>query len=218
MATEPQTEPPPAHSRPGMLLFWSALAAAALAVTAAALVSRFGPHPAPYRRYVSPPLPDGTRFTFRYPASLGSPHVTTTHPVTQGGRLFVLDVTVSRPPDPRRRYPFLRPLFPANDPEEVQMSIADDPLPGARPTPHSAGTVTKAAGSPPDRFVRSSTEEGEESYGSHEVDLRNFRTDVECELVHMYLGPGARQGFDRHDAAIASSFQALPPGTPVPVP
>jgi hypothetical protein len=46
---------------------------AELIVASGAVIAHPASRPDAYRRYVSPPLPDGTRLTFRYPASLGRP-------------------------------------------------------------------------------------------------------------------------------------------------
>lgn len=60
--------PTPANRRRREALLWLSLVAILLLA-----LPLFAPQPAPrasYTRYVSPPLPDGTRFTFLYPSDL----------------------------------------------------------------------------------------------------------------------------------------------------
>jgi len=146
--------------------------------------------PPSYRRFVSPPLPDGSRYTFLYPAHLenmaqgagGSPEVRSSVSVyTANQSLSEWDVL-------RKRVGFRVP---------------------------SPGENVTVVVIPLKRAPRSSDRRSQRLAGGgrlrHNEYLIDARTKTQLNLYHDCPADAAAQ-FDAHNPTIVRSFQLLPPG------
>ena len=167
-----------------------------VAMIIAALLT-YNSRPPQFRRFVSQPLPDGTRYTFLYPAHLdrvnegggGSPEVTHSVNVTKGSwkNEVARDWARTRlglnlPPD---REIVTAVVIPINS-----TKVAD--------------SRSDARGSDGDRLW-------------HNEFLVDARTKTKFALYH-HCPKLAKAQFEASNPTIAKSFQVLPPGAAPPMP
>lgn len=152
-----------------------------------------------YRRFVSKPLPDGTRYTFLYPEYLtnisengkgASPSVTAT---------VNISTRFSAQPVMNRFLSWLH-MAPSATSDRVSALVI----------PHRGGPLLKQA--------RHSKEHGGGAvWFSHAETIDDERTQTQFVLAYMCDGDREDQ-YKSHHLAVASSFRVLPPGAPEPNP
>ena len=206
---------------------------AALAALLAALLAASAWHGDPrtgYRRYVSPPLPDGTRDTFLYPARLDLVETDAEHGrrgrastslgvcfATPHGLLGAVGGLVTRSGQPRLRGFWMRSawvqLALRND-EEVQTVLTDDP------SAFSAFVSEYHTLARDGRYMRAEKVDVGDTGGmdQHRVLVTGRASGERYYLVHLGLGPQGGSDFGGDDAVIARSFRVLPPGAAPPSP
>ncbi len=176
------------------------LPAVAVVLVVAAAVA---PRPAPatsYRRYVSPPLPDGVRYTFLYPSTLDkvSSHIM---PPSYKGKYLQL-VVISK-----KESRFLSVALWQNwfKPEAEFVSVLIE-KPATRP------------------LKSSRLEEHSATYGQgmhmaqieHTVSVDDPRAHEHFRFWH--ASDFGTASFKQHDQVVTNSFRVLLPGDPVPAP
>jgi hypothetical protein len=182
----------PRHLTRAVLVVAAVLVLAALVAGGLALLRR----PAGYARYVSAPQPDGSRFTFLYPAHLKT---------VAAGRGASPDVSVSAtaynqsldpaPWDGVRRWLGMPVPAPGESVTVVVM-----------PLQHLSGGQR--------RYSRRPVNPLELRHNEYLVDAR-----TRSRLILMHSCPPAAPGqFEAHNQVIAPSLEVLPPGAPVPAP
>ena len=172
---------------------------AAIMFVAAIVVSivTYNYRPPQFRRFVSQPLSDGTRYTFLYPAHLDR--------VTEGGGGspdVTHSVTVSKKD---------RSNEAARDWIRTRLSLA---------VPPDAETVTVVVVPQKTRHVADSRSDERWARGGelrHNEYLVDSRTRTQYSLYHS-CPDTAKAQFAAHSPTIARSLQVLPPGSAPPVP
>jgi hypothetical protein len=152
--------------------------------------------PPRYRRFISQPLPDGTRYTFLYPSHLqnlrengpgASPNVTSSVAVsTQNQSLSQWDLL-------RRRLG-----LPVTSPAE-SVHVVVIPLKKRVQNSRTSGRWTKG------------------DIRRHNEHITDARTRTQFSLYHNCPRDAVAQ-FERHNQIIRRSFRVLPPGDDVPIP
>jgi len=154
--------------------------------------------PSAYRRYVSPPLPDGTRYTLLYPATL--------EPTNWTPR----SVNFHKPEE----------TFAASVVKIVPLLL------GARPAPERSEYLTVLHGPLKDREsgLPDSRQEVElvggagRHHGSRAVHIVDARARARFVLHHVISGQANDPRAIRVGPAVARSFRVLPPGATAPRP
>lgn len=168
-------------------------------VTVAALV----PRPAPvtsYRRYVSPPLPDGVRCTFLYPSTLD--HILSySFSGHYKGKLVQL----------------------------ASVSKEESRWPGAslwhnwfKPEGEFVNVVVEKPTTKPLKSSRLEERREKHGAGAYEVEIEHTIT-VDDPRAHEHFrfwhaSDFGTDSFKQHDSTVTSSFRILMPGDPVPSP
>jgi hypothetical protein len=165
-------------------------------VTFAGLAASLNARQVRVRRYVSPPLPDGTRYTFLYPLWDRWPY---TFASPQG-----IDVEGSCPRDEAgwlietwdtffhdRDYP--------NYPEGLSVQVLPPDMVTENKRYETAG-------------IRNA------SLFHHSVTIKDARSRRRFILTHSSFPWYREEYFDRSDPTVIQSFRVLVPGEPVPVP
>jgi hypothetical protein len=181
------------------------IAAAAFVIFGIVVVWLLRPPPT-YRRYVSPPLPDGTRYTFLYPRyyrySLGEKELGQPSNTLQMVRLTTIDPAKGPPAEPLlyRLMPHqLRWLLPWSD----QNGLGDITV-MVGPAPLHSGRVLSGR-------KDSSWNQAPEHH--HDITITDAHSGLKLTMYSMQTIPAH---FAREDPVIAGSFRVLPPGTQVP--
>lgn len=197
--------PTPANRRRREALLWLSLVAILLLA-----LPLFAPQPAPrasYTRYVSPPLPDGTRFTFLYPSDLAleknarmptgsSVQFSTPSPTLASSNFLLTEAAILRDTQPR---------------EAVSVMVM--PRKGWKSYPKMNLMNF------PKMNLRRDYQRVEQyrllsllhKVGNHGLDLYDARTQTWFLLD--YSGTIKSGHYAAHNAAVIQSFRILPPGT-----
>ena len=164
-----------------------------------------------YRRYAGPLLPDGSRVTFLYPASVSKVEV------TPANQWFVQVVQIARPTVMNRgeaiwyKLPFVKSSSLVRD-VGVTVSVMNisDIYRGHQPVPNGR-TQTHWIGQTP---VYNS------AYPVYvdEVDVLDAGKTRQYAFQYSHIGNPGTAEFEAHKAKIVNSFQVLPPGAAVPTP
>jgi hypothetical protein len=167
--------------------------------------------PSPYRRFVSAPLTDGTRYTFLYPRSLGTPDTDlNTLPDYGGGDSECPCVQLRESAGPAEKLVgLLSHEYLARDIMVVVRGSKTIPLTAA-----SGWRVTARDG----RYIRSEKTDPDLFMGAYYVSVLDSRTSTSCDFEYQYYGYDSnrrRFHLDREDAMVLESFRVLPPGAPV---
>ncbi len=167
------------------------------------------PKPAPpeFRRYVGPPLPDGSRVTFLYPASANQIVSTNTPPPGP----IIQDVQMVKPPEPLQAIlgllPSWRRAHPTND---LTIGALVRKVPARVPVINGRAVTRKR--------IQQTIKSQKDIYIESVVDT-NAKTRTECDFNYSYLASSAPSpAFVKREATITNSFQVLPPGVAVPAP
>lgn len=178
----------PFRSRPMIV------AAVALALLSATFYLAWRSAPAPYKRFVSKPLPDGTRYTFLYPSWMYPPpeppaddvYVDGSHRIDKFVRAMLWRIGV------RTRAQTLRPARTTG----IYVAYRRAPIKA------DARRVRRREGG---------------DWLHHYVDLEDRRSQNQFSLN--YLGSVTdRARFEQAEEVVTQSFRILPPGVPVPKP
>lgn len=202
-------EPVPANekTRSRRRLLLSLLAVAVIA----ALAVMTAPKPAApeYRRYVGPPLPDGSRVTFLYPTSVSKAAVTPARQWIIQGMQMLRPTVMSGTEAMWYRLPLVKPN-----------SLTRDIGVGFLVTRFSdtyRGHKIVLNGRTQKQYI----EQMLPGYGSEyveEIDVFDARTTREYAFQYTHIGNPKTAEFESHKAKIMNSFQVLPPGAAVPTP
>jgi hypothetical protein len=170
MTTTLSTEP-----RRRSRLFWGLGGIAVVLAAVAALASWQASRPMAYKRYVSPPLRDGSRLPFLYPAFFG--------PVKTFAPGDFQSVEVFSPPNPARKFlersPFLVQLFHVNDIEIVQFSLMGEP------SRFPLSSSMSAAASRTGRYLRTDMDYSAPPWNGsyHCIDITDRQTGIYYHFV-----------------------------------
>ena len=177
---------------------WFALAALVLLLVAG-VVWRNGREV--YLRYMSPPLPDGTRYTFLYPARMS---VSMFQPRPNLWAI-TLDSYAATQPSPFKR---LLVTFHLRAPDEQLSELIN------------VGDKLNVEVSPPQTqgFNKANTRRHTANNYLGKVGILDARTKRYFRLSHLAGGTEHRERFQREDKIICQSFRLLPPGASVPSP
>ena len=199
------TKPADNKTRVRRRVLFSLLAVAVIA--ALAVVTTPKPAAPEFRRYVGPPLPDGSRVTFLYPASVNQIISLNTPPTG----LIIQDVQMVKPPEPLQAIlgllPSWRRAHPTND---LTMGAL------VRKVPAWVSVISRRA------VTRKRVQQTIQSQGDIYIESvvnTNAKTRTEYDINYSYLASSAPSpAFVKREAAIMNSFQVLPPGAAVPSP
>ena len=161
-----------------------------------------------YRRYVGPPLPDGSRVTFLYPAAVNQVVVSPNAPPMRPW--IIQDVQMAKPLGLREailwRLPFWQRAHPADD---LVIGVLVTKVPARVPVISG-------------RFTRKRVQQTLQGQGDiylENVAVTNAKTKVQYDFNYQYLASSAPSAaFAKHEATITNSFQVLPLGAAVPTP
>jgi|GEM_PF-2009385 len=186
-------------------LWWRLLFSFSLVGGAIALAYMLASRPISYVRYTSPPLPNGTRYTFLYPRNLNNVDDQanfTSH---------ITEVQITRRISPFESFVTYHSggFFPGID-ETIQVEVGpgqDSPVPGSV-------------------YTRTDTDDSASGFLSHYVELYNPKSGASLSLHHMAGGTTRLHKavgrnalvFRQVDKVIAGSFRVLPPGVEPPSP
>ena len=166
--------------------------AALAGLVAAAVLLRLPPAPSHFRRYVSPPLPDGTRYTFLYPLYLDN--------VRSGwlnGYSVIASVRIDNGEESPTTGDRLRRL--------LGLPI---------PLPHR-GDVTVVVGAVGPRYMNRPEAQWQGADGSHHTaSFVDTRSHMRFLLLHE--GQFYPRLFKQDDPVVIRSFRVLPPGAATP--
>lgn len=168
-------------------------AVAAVMVVGFAVVPRPIP-PTTYRRYISPPLADGVRYTFLYPATLDDVYST---PVWTPTKYKILHL--------------------------VTVSKQESRLPGAalwhtwfKPEAEFVNVVVEKPTAKPLKISRSETQNRNRVEIIHTVLVDDPRAREHFRFWH--ASDFGTASFNQHDRVVMNSFRILRPGEPIPAP
>ncbi len=209
MTSMAETKPTNNKNRTRRRLLLSLLAVAVIAALAVATAPK--PAAPEFRRYVGPALPDGSRVTFLYPASVNQVLVS---PTALPMRPWIIqNVQMTRSLGLREailwRLPFWQRAHPTDDLIIGVLVTKVGPLP--------AGSRLVSG-----RFTRKRVQQtlpGQGDIYVEDVSVTNAKMKVQYNLNYQYLASSAPSAaFVKHEAIITNSFQVLPPGAAVPMP
>lgn len=196
------------RSRRRLLLSWLTVAV----IVALAVITTPKPAAPEFRCYVGPPLQDGSRVTFLYPASVGKAALT---PSTSSARPWILQgVQMLRPTvmSGAEAIWYRLPMMSNSFTRDIGVGVLVTKF---------SDTYRKHKIVLNGRSQKQYVEQTLPGYGSEyvdEIDVFDARTTRQYAFQYTHIGNPKTAEFESHKAKIMNSFQVLPPGAAVPTP